>query len=139
MALLLAVALLALGGACTSTGQAACQHPCDLAQTVRVQVSAGTVANVAVGDPCRGGGACPAGGCGNFDVSLKDSSSVPAGDGGPDLVCHVVATSTTGETVEADLTARYTTAACCSGYEFLSTALTLSFAGDASVAADQSL
>jgi hypothetical protein len=130
--------VLAIVGSCgSSTGAstAGCPHPCDLAQSVRVEVSGGTPANVAVTDPCGGSGACVEGGCAEIDVFLRNSNAVPAGDGGSDLVCHLTVTSTTGQTAEADLTAQYTAATCCSGYEFPWRTLALSFGADGSAGA----
>jgi hypothetical protein len=131
------VPLLALSADCSSTSNStgACPHSCDLAQTVRVEVSGGTPAEIMVTGPCGGGGTCIEGGCVQIDVYLKNTSSSPAGDGGPDLVCRVTLTSTTGQTAEAELTARYTAAACCSGYEFPTTTLALSFGADGSTGA----
>jgi hypothetical protein len=130
--------LIALAGGCgSSTGGASnsCPHQCDLAQSVTVDVSGGTPANVSVTDPCGGSGTCIEGGCGQIDVYLKNTSAVPAADGGSDLVCHVTVTSTTGQTAESDLTAHYNASTCCSGYEFSARTLSLSFGADGSAAA----
>lgn len=130
---LVGLALLALSSACGSGGgsAAACQHPCDLAQTVRVVITGATPTNVTVGDPCGGGGVCPATGCGDVKIYLKNGGPGPAEDGGSDLVCHVTVTLTTGQTEEVDVTARYTAAACCPGYEFVMPTLGLAFGTDA--------
>ena len=52
-------------------------------------------------------------------------------DGGPDLVCQVTAVSIDGAVATATVTASYLLAACCSGYTFPSTTLSLRFPADA--------
>jgi len=121
--------VLVLGRGCGGgTHDTVCPDPCDLVQSVLLDFSGGVVASVGVSDLCGGGVTCSGnGGCGPIDVYLRNGSAVPAGDGGPELVCHVTATSVTGDTVEVDLTAQYTASRCCSGYQFPSPTRNVSF------------
>jgi hypothetical protein len=126
--LLLALALALLGGChAKSPGNDGCQSPCDLAQSVIVEIAGGQpAATISVTGPCLGG-ACGPGTCTTANVTLRDPGPATTGDGAPDLVCHVTATSVDGETAQADLTASYLSDPCCSGYTFSNRTITLTF------------
>jgi len=102
-----------------------CTHPCDLAQTIRVDiVGSEPAAAVTVTEPCSGGVAdCGAAGCRIVDLYL--SSSI--GSSGPPLVCHVTAVSRSGVVVERDVMATYNGDFCCAGYEVGSSLIDIDF------------
>jgi hypothetical protein len=105
----------------------ACTHPCDLAQTVQINIVGDEpAASVTVTGPCGGGIAdcAPLGGC--RSIMLYLSNGGPGSDSGP-KVCQVTAVSASGAVVERDLTASYQGSFCCSGYEFSSLAATIDF------------
>jgi hypothetical protein len=55
---------------------------------------------------------------------------MPIGAGGPgsvDLVCRITAVSASGASMERDAIARYIDSRCCSGYEFVSQNITITF------------
>jgi len=111
----------------------ACTHPCDLAQSIQVDiVGAEPAASVTVTEPCSGGVAdCGPGGCRMVNVYLSGSSLAP---GDATLVCHLTAVAPSGQVVERDLTATYTSSFCCSGYELSSRTLDIDIsASDAAI------
>jgi hypothetical protein len=127
--------LVILGGAslagchADATSGGVCQHPCDLAQTVTVQIKGSRpAASISTAAPCSGGLKCGAGGCSSAQISLANGSLAATADGAPDLVCTVTAVSVDGATATGQVRASYTAASCCSGYEFSSATLSLSFA-----------
>lgn len=106
-----------------------CQHPCDLAQTVTVRIEGSRpAASISTAAPCAGGITCGAGGCSSANIWLANGSPATSADGAPDLVCPVTALSIDGATAIGQVRASYTAASCCSGYEFSSVTLSLSFA-----------
>jgi len=94
----------------------ACTHPCDLAQSIQIDVvGAEPAASVTVTEPCGGGVAdCGPSGCRMVNIYLSSG----LGEGDATLVCHLTAVAPSGRVVERDLTARYTGSFCCPGYEF---------------------
>ena len=104
----------------------ACTHPCDLAQALHVAIEGSEpAASLSVSGPCSGGGTCPPAGCRSADVYLT-----PGGAGGPgaaDLVCHITAVSASGASMEREAIAHYIAGRCCSGYEFVTQNIAITF------------
>ena len=102
----------------------ACTHPCDLAQAVHIAIEGSEpAASLSVSGPCSGGVTCPQpAGCRSIDVYLN-----PGGAAGPDLVCHITVVSASGASMERDAIAHYIASRCCSGYEFVSQNITITF------------
>src|SRR5262245_28248081 len=94
-----------------------CTHPCDLAQTIWVNVvGAEPAAAVTVTGPCSGGvDNCGSSGCRMVNLYLSSAAGSP---GDLPVVCHVKAVSPSGVVVERDVMANYTGGSCCAGYEF---------------------
>jgi hypothetical protein len=120
--------VLAALASCDGDGTApACAHPCDLGQTLHVAIEGSEpVTSLSVSGPCSGGSTCalPAG-CRSADVYLMPIGA--AGPGSADLVCHITAVSASGANMEREAVARYTDGRCCSGYEFVSQNITITF------------
>jgi hypothetical protein len=116
-----AAQVLGVGAGCSkSPPAAACVHPCDLRQTFQVEIAASGLpaATIVVDDPCEGGESCFGdAGCRSTTFRLKDPGARTSTDGAP-LVCHLRVVSPTGERVERDVAASYTSDSCCSGFEF---------------------
>jgi hypothetical protein len=120
--------LLLLAALASCDGDApACTHPCDLAQTLHVAIEGSEpAASLSVSGPCSGGGACPVpAGCRSADVYLTSTSA--GGPGSADLVCHITAVSASGASMEREAIAHYIASRCCSGYEFATQNITITF------------
>ena len=55
---------------------------------------------------------------------------MPGGSGGPDaadLVCHITVVSASGASMEREAIAHYIAGRCCSGYEFVTQNITITF------------
>jgi len=104
-----------------------CTHPCDLRQTFHVAIEGSEpAASWAVSGPCSGGATCPLpAGCRSADVYLMPIGA--AGPASPDLVCQITIVSASGASMEREAIARYTDAPCCSGYEFVTQNVTITF------------
>jgi hypothetical protein len=109
---------------CRNSGadQTECLHPCDLAQTVQVEIGEPKAAKeVSVTGPCGGGRRCSSPtACSSVMVYLKDGSY------SEDPVCHITVSYESGATVEADVVASLVGGQCCFGYQFRTTWLSLS-------------
>jgi len=120
--------LLLLAALASCDGDApACTHPCDLAQTLHVAIEGSEpAASLSVSGPCSGGGPCPVpAGCRSADVYLTSTSA--GGPGSADLVCHITAVSASGASMEREAIAHYIASLCCSGYEFATQNITITF------------
>jgi len=108
--------------------QPICQHPCDLAQTARVEIiGSQAAASLSVTGPCRSDRTCPAKeGCRTVNITFVPMGFTGSQDAS-ELLCHLTATSAAGATIERDLVVRYTAGTCCSGYEFTTPAITIAF------------
>jgi hypothetical protein len=117
----LVAALSLLGVACGGSGPAEmCQHPCDLNQTVRVEITdSESAASLTASGACEAQLTCRTkDDCARVDLYLKNGGPVWSDPDAGDMICHIVAVSRLGVTVERDVSAHYTAAACCSGWEF---------------------
>ena len=103
-----------------------CMHPCDLAQAVHIAIEGSEpAASLSVSGPCSGGVTCPQpAGCRSIDVYLNPGGAGP--DSG-DLVCNITVVSASGASMEREATARYIDSRCCSGYEFVTRNITITF------------
>jgi hypothetical protein len=126
------VAALAFGGvACggsSGSGQM-CQHPCDLRQTVRVDIAGSEpAATITASGACEAEITCPTkASCARVDLYLKNGGPTWSGPDAADMVCHITAVSRSGVTVERDVSAHYTPGFCCYGWEFGFDGVTITF------------
>jgi hypothetical protein len=113
---------------CSSGSQPQCLHPCDLGQTLRVEITGDEpAATISVSGDCEANGACPVTTpCRSLDIQLVNGGPGPRQVSDP--VCHVTAVSPSGAVVERDVTAQYQDDPCCSGYELgFGSSISLSF------------
>jgi hypothetical protein len=115
-------------GACTQHTGSSCQHPCDLAQTLYVEIDGPTPAtSVTVSGDCGGNPGCSGGPCRMTTFHL--TGDLAGSPGLPDKVCTVTAVSQFGEVVQKSVSASYMGDSCCAGEQFGSPSVVIVFSG----------